>query len=340
MNRWSIIVVVALSILLIGIGVFVATAVDVSGILPRAGAQSAEMIDELFRVMLGVATIIFLIVEGGLVYAVIRFRRQPGDESDGPPIHGNVALEVVWTLIPAVIVVGISLYSYNVLTEFERPGEDPLVVEVVGRQFAWEFHYPEADVTSAVLHLPLNQVAHLQITSEDVIHSFYVPQFRVKRDATPGRVTDLTVHPVRTGTYQVLCAELCGPGHAAMVTQVIVETPEAFQAWLTGEGEAADLPLDTQEGQRELFVSLGCGACHMLADADSEGQVGPALDGLGERAGERVGGMDAREYVRQSILEPNAHMVEGFSEGLMPGNYEEKLSEEQLEALVDYLLEQ
>jgi cytochrome c oxidase subunit 2 len=340
LNRWNIVALVGLSILLIGIGVFVAISVDVSGILPRPGAQSAELIDELFRVMLGVATIIFLIVEGGLIYAVIRFRRQPGDESDGPPIHGNVALEVIWTVIPAIIVVGISLYSYNVLTEFEQRGEDPLVVEVVGRQFAWEFYYPEADVNSSVLHLPLNQVAHLQITSEDVIHSFYVPQFRVKRDATPGRVTDLTVHPVRTGTYQVLCAELCGPGHAAMVTEVIVETPESFQAWLTGEESAADLPLDTAEGQRELFISMGCGACHMLADAGSEGQVGPALDGIGDRAAGRVSGMHAREYVRQSILEPNAHMVEGFSEGLMPGNYEERLSEEQLEALIDYLLKQ
>jgi mono/diheme cytochrome c family protein len=125
-----------------------------------------------------------------------------------------------------------------------------------------------------------------------------------------------------------------------MVTDVIVETPEAFRAWLTGEEAAADLPLDTAEGQRELFVSMGCGACHMLADAGSEGQVGPALDGIGDRADERISGMGARDYIQQSILEPNAHMVEGFSEGLMPGNFGEKLSDEQLTALVDYLLEQ
>lgn len=340
MNRGRILAIATVSIALIAIGFFVATAVDVSGLLPRPGAQRAELVDELFRVMLGISAVIFLIVEGGLVYAVLRFRRQPGDQEDGPPIHGNTALEIVWTLIPVIIVVGISLYSYQVLTDAEATGENALVVEVVGRQFSWEFTYPEAGITSSVLHLPLNRQAHLQITSEDVIHSFYVPQFRVKRDATPGRISDLTIRPVRTGTYQVECAELCGPGHAAMVTEAIVETPEEFEGWLNDQRAQAELPLETVEGQRALFIAQGCGACHTLTDAGPEGKVGPDLDGIGERAGGRVQGLDAQEYIRQSILDPNAHVVEGFPEGIMPQNFGEKLSDEQINALVDYLLGQ
>ncbi len=338
MNRGRILAIAAISIALIAIGVYVAVAVDVSGILPRPGAQRAELVDQLFRVMLGVSAVIFLVVEGGLVYAVLRFRRQPGDQEDGPPIHGNTALEIVWTLIPVVIVVSISLYSYQVLTKSELPGENPLVIEVVGRQFSWQFTYPESGVTSSVLHLPLNREAHLQITSEDVIHSFYVPQFRVKRDATPGRISDLTLRPVRTGTYQVQCAELCGPGHAGMVTDAIVETPEEFESWLSSQRATAEQPLDSVDGQRALFVAQGCGACHTLADAGAEGQVGPDLDGIGERAGERVPGMDAPAYIRQSILDPNANVVEGFPEGVMPQDFAERLSDEEINALVQYLL--
>jgi cytochrome c oxidase subunit 2 len=340
LNRGRILAIAAISIALIAVGVYVAVAVDVSGILPRPGAQRAELVDQLFRVMLGVSAVIFLIVEGGLVYAVLRFRRQPGDQEDGPPIHGNTALEIVWTLIPVVIVVSISLYSYQVLTKSELPGENPLVIEVVGRQFSWQFTYPDAGVTAAVLHLPLNREAHLQITSEDVIHSFYVPQFRVKRDATPGRVSDLTLRPVRTGTYQVQCAELCGPGHASMVTDAIVETPEEFESWLSSQQAAAELPLDSVEGQRGLFLAQGCGACHTLTDAGAEGQVGPDLDGVGQRAGERLPGLDAQAYIRQSILDPNAYVVEGFPEGVMPQNFGEKLSNDEINALVQFLLKQ
>jgi cytochrome c oxidase subunit 2 len=221
--------VAVLALVLIAVGLLAAGQVN---LLPALAASRATEVDRLFRMMVGIATVIFLIVEGGLVYAVIRFRQRRGDEGDGAGYHGNNALELVWTLIPAIVVVVVGFSSYNVLARIEQPQENPLVVEVVGRQFTWLFRYPQAGVTASELHLPLGRPVRLEITSEDVIHSFWVPNFLAKRDATPGRVSELMFTPTELGTFPVLCAELCGAGHAIMTTQVVVQAPADYDAWI------------------------------------------------------------------------------------------------------------
>lgn len=225
-----------LALVLIALGLWTAHQVN---LLPALAASRATEVDRLFRMLVGIATVIFLIVEGGLLYAVIRFRRRQGDDSDGAGYHGNNSLEIVWTLIPAIIVVVVGFTSYQTLAKIERPERQPLVVEVVGRQFTWLFRYPQAGLTASELHLPLGQPVRLEITSEDVIHSFWVPNFLAKQDATPGRVSELVLTPSELGVFPIRCAELCGAGHAIMSSQVVVHTPAEFEAWLA-EQQAAD----------------------------------------------------------------------------------------------------
>lgn len=326
----------ALSALLVAVGLLVARTVD---LMPEQASDRAVLVDELFRWMLGVATVIFLIVQGALVYAVVRFRRRPGDESDGPPLHGDARLEFIWTLIPAVIVVVIAVYSFRVLAASERPAEAPLIVEVVARQFSWQFRYPGSEVVSEVLHLPVDRPALLRVTSEDVIHSFWVPAFRLKQDATPGRLAEVAVTPIQLGTFPVRCAELCGPAHHAMTTQVIVESGEDFAVWLAGEHARQTGPQDAGTAGRDLFNRYGCQACHGLADAGAAGVLGPSLEDIGESAAGRVPGLSAYDYLRQAIVDPGATLVPGFAAGLMPADFGERLTAQELDLMVRYLLE-
>ncbi len=332
MKERTLLVIVLVTVALLAAGFWVAQNVN---LMPAEASTRAALVDQLFRAMLGLAAVIFLLVEGLLLYSVLRFRRPKGDEGDAVPVHGNRALEIVWTLIPALIVVVIGSYSFRVLAASETREADPIVVNVNSRQFSWSFEYPAEGVTSTDLHLPLGRQARFLITSADVIHSFWVPEFRVKRDATPGQIAELLVTTSRPGTYPVRCAELCGVGHASMglTSQVIVETPEDFQRWVEQTRALSGDPVTA-------FNSLGCNGCHTLAAAGAVGVVGPALDGLGQRAGSTVPGQDAATYIRTSIVRPGDHVVPGFAENVMPSDFAQRLAPEQLQAMVDFLMAQ
>ncbi|KYC39065.1 cytochrome C oxidase subunit II [Scytonema hofmannii PCC 7110] len=294
------------------------------GLLPTAASEEASLVDGLFNAMMTVSIGIFLIVEGVLVYSVIKYRRRAGDNSDGSPVHGNVPLEILWTAIPALIVIGISVYSFDVYNEMggfnphavhdapvtpqamRMPGaaiaatlfdtatstepntnqekaaeamQDPataeirnsdqipqlrnapgvgsvaptigptpgnegkppaLVVNVTGLQYAWIFTYPETGITTGEMHLPVGREVQLNIAANDVIHAFWVPEFRLKQDAIPGRQSELRLTPSKEGQYPLICAELCGPYHGAMRSQVIVQKPEEFQQWLQEQQVASN----------------------------------------------------------------------------------------------------
>ena len=349
MRERSIFLIILISLVLIGIGYFVATSADLSFLLPEVASQQSILIDQLFRLLMGIAVVVFLLVEGALLYTVIRFRRKSGEVGEGKPFHGNTALEAVWTVIPAVIVAVIGVYSYQVLVEIEEPQPDPLVVQVIGRQFVWEFIYPEEGISSNTLHLPVDRPVVFQIESKDVIHSFWVPEFRIKRDATPGQIDELFITPIQIGRFPIRCAELCGAGHAAMVSEVVVESEEDFQAWLDAggvvpivqAGAPAEGPVEAgiPDG-RAVFIQYGCGACHIAADAGGAGVVGPPLDGISAIAGDRVEGLGAEEYMRQSIIATNDFIVDGFPSNVMPNDYGDRMSEDEIDTLVEYLLQQ
>jgi len=315
-------------IVLVGAGFAVASQVNV---MPPEASTRAVAVDQLFRILLGVSTVIFLLVEGALVFAVIRFRRRAGDDRPGPALHGNTSLEILWTLIPAAIVVVIGVYSFQVLAAIESPGQGPRVVEVVGRQFSWQFRYPEVDLATTELHLPVGQPVVFQISSEDVIHSFWVPAFRAKRDATPGQISELAMTPIEIGTFPIRCAELCGAGHAIMTSEVVVESPEDFTAWLAQQQAMANDPA-------QIFLTMGCGACHTLTAAGTTGTIGPVLDDLPKVAGTREPGVAAADYVEQSLVHPDDFIVPGFPPGLMPKNFSQRLTPDQIQRLVAFLL--
>lgn len=284
-------------------------------LLPTAATDEAVLVDGLFNAMMTVSVGIFLLVEGILIYCAFKYRRRPGDNSDGPPVFGNVPLEALWTLIPAIIVLGISVYSFEVYNDMggfnphdvheppiaqttKMPGsaiaatlsdtppstapnlnqekseaarQDPatasvrnddqvpqqrnapgvgivaptigptpdkegkppaLAVNVTAMQFAWIFTYPDTGVVSSEMHIPVGREVMVNMTANDVIHAFWVPEFRLKQDAIPGMQSEIRFTPRTMGTYSLICAELCGPYHGAMNTKVIVETTDTFNQWI------------------------------------------------------------------------------------------------------------
>lgn len=212
-------------------GLTAATAVLIDWI-PIQAAEQAERVDSLMWFVVWASVAIFTLVTVVLVYSAWRFRAAPGDESDGPPVHGNTKLEIVWTLVPTVLLAVMAVWAYLVLADNEALAQDRLVVNVTAQQFAWEFAYPGGEVGSGDLRVPVGRQVELRMRSKDVIHNFYVVEFRVKQDIVPGITTRIVFDPNRTGTYQVICAELCGVGHAVMRTRVVVMEPADYEAWL------------------------------------------------------------------------------------------------------------
>jgi cytochrome c oxidase subunit 2 len=295
--------------------------------LPPADSTQAHKVDDVYWFVTVICMAIFALVAGVSVYAVWKFRAGPDDMDDGSPIHGHTGLEVVWTAVPAALVTAISVYSGVVLTQMEEIPKDHRIVQVSGQQFTWSFQYPEAKVTSGQLTLPVNQPVELKLNARDVIHSFWVPEWRVKKDAVPGIETNVIVTPTKVGTFTVICTELCGLGHAAMRAKAVVMTQQGFDAWLSLQKRLA---AQGGSAQGKTLFTQQCGTCHRLADAGTTGEVGPDLDKV-------LPGKSA-DFIRESIVNPNAEIAPGYRPGVMPQDFKDKLSSQQLDSLVEYLL--
>ena len=312
-----------------------------------AGSTEADDIDLLLDVMIVLSSFVYSIVLVMLGYSIWKYRAKPGDESDGEPIHGNTKLEIAWTLIPTVIVLTAAIYSWVILDRIEAREPDRLQVDVTAQQFAWKFEYPDEGVTSTELHVPVDRQAEFSMTAIDVIHSFWVPEWRMKKDLVPGLTTHITATPDREGSYALICTELCGIGHSTMRTPVVVESQEEFDAWISkqqeeqgaggaggpagGEGGAAEQPSEEAAAGQQIFDESGCSGCHTLAAAGSTADVGPDLD-------EVLPDLSPGE-IEESIVDPDAQLAEGFGAGIMPDTFGDSLDEEQLSALVAFLTE-
>jgi cytochrome c oxidase subunit 2 len=218
------------------------------------GADQAGPIDTLFDVMIVLSCFVFAIVMVMFVYAIWKFRVKPGDEGDGKPIHGNTKLEVAWTVIPTVIVLFGAGYSWVVLDDIEATAADSMRLDVVAQQFEWTFEYPEktvgtgenaTPVTTHQLHVPVDRQLDIHLSALDVLHSFWVPEWRIKRDAVPARDpaeegvdNTFVVTPDQEGTFALVCTELCGTGHSTMRATVVVESQEDFDQWLNEQAAA------------------------------------------------------------------------------------------------------
>jgi cytochrome c oxidase subunit 2 len=214
---------------------------------PAKASTQAKHAHTLYDVLLIATVPIFVLVETVVIYSVWRFRLKPNDTRvDGPPIHGNTRLEVVWTALPAVLIIGLCTYAYTVLRSNEANKQNALTVNVTERQFEFEFSYPQAgNKVSAALYLPLGRPVVFKLRSLDVIHSFFVAEFSEKLDAVPGITTTLRVTPTRLGKYPAECTELCGAGHGLMRAPVYVVEPSVFQRWLAGQPANGKPPIGT-----------------------------------------------------------------------------------------------
>ena len=213
----------------------------------QAASTAAGKIDTLLDVMIVLSSFVFSLVMVMLFYALWKFRAKPGDESDGEPIHGNTRLEVAWTVIPTVIVLFGAGYSWAVLDSLENHKADAMTVNVFSQQYAWSFGYPsKGDKWSqGELHVPVDRQIIFKLHAQDVIHSFWVPEWRIKKDNVPGITTTAVITPDRVGTYQLICTELCGFGHATMRAKVVVEPEKQFVKWVHGLKET--VPPDLEE---------------------------------------------------------------------------------------------
>ncbi len=315
-------------------------------LLPVQASAEAVRIDGLFQWHIRAIAFLFSLIMVFVIYSLVVFRRRAGDDGDGVHFHGNTRLEIFWTVIPLIVVLIFGFMGSRALTEITSAKDNELVVEVTGLQFDWWFSYPDYGIErSQELVLPAGRTIHLRITSNDVIHSFWVPEFRVKQDAVPGRWTDLRITPSQPGDYLVRCAELCGTLHYDMRAPVIVVEPDEFDAWVAGEtaaiAEAAaglESLGDAAIRGSELATSAGCVACHNIDGA--EGSVGPTWRGLfgSERTfADGSTSVAGENYIHNSILNPNSQVVSGYVGNIMPQTYADQLTEEEITDLIAYI---
>jgi cytochrome c oxidase subunit 2 len=308
--------------------------------LPHAASEQAGRIDFVFWFVSAICIGIFALVAAVILYSVVKFRVAPDDDSDGPPIHGHTGLEIAWTAVPAALVTAISIVSAVVLaknSDIPRASAarplSPLVVDVTAQQFAWNFKYPAfGNLSSSTLHVPMDKPVKLHITSVDVIHSFWVPEFGQKQDAVPGAFNDLQITPDRLGTFPVICTELCGLGHAVMRSEAIVTSPESFLTW--AKGSQKKIAPGGGGAGKTVFASNGCNSCHTFKPAGASAKIGPDLDKLADEA--KRAGKPLQEFIRESIVDPSAYIEPGYQDGIMPKTFS-NLPKPQLDALVTFL---
>jgi cytochrome c oxidase subunit II len=326
---------------LIGIGIVAGAIASAVAVLlpwlPTDASREAGRIDFEIWFTVWICVAIFAAVAAVIIYSIWKFRAAPDDDSDGPPIHGHTGLEIAWTIVPTLLVIAIGISSAIVLSRNDAVAKDVMRVNVTAQQFEFTFSYPDANgVTSSTLMLPKGRQVELYMQSKDVIHSFFVPQFRLTQDIVPGITTKLLVTPDRDGKYPVICHELCGLGHATMRTTAVVMEPAAFDKWLASQSKAVTSSNPSTAGAA-VFTNNGCASCHTLTAAKSTGTVGPDLDKL--KAEAQQAGVPLDQFVSTSITDPNAYIQPGYPRNVMPQTFGTALSKQQLGALVSYLVD-
>jgi len=304
--------------------------------IPAPASAVAGQVDSVFLFILAVGLFFFVITQGALIYFALRYRKRRGDpeEPETPQIKGNVVLEGVWILVPTVLIFAIFAYGYVVFMRMEQPLANATQINVVAKQWLWEFEYPDGRKAINELRLAVGEPVDLVMTSDDVIHSLFIPEFRMKQDILPGRYTHMYLQPEKAGEYQIFCAEYCGAGHSTMLARLVVMEPVAYHEWQEKQEEKGGGAPSTERGEH-LVESSGCLACHTL---DGTAKVGPSFKGLFGRQVALSDGSTVtadEDYIRESILDPNAKVVKGF-QPVMP-TFKGTLSGSDITSVIDYL---
>jgi cytochrome c oxidase subunit 2 len=303
--------------------------------MPNQASNFGADTDGLFHFLLWLSLICMIGIAVAMVWFCTRYRagsRDANEPAQSQVDHSNT-LEITWSVIPLVIVIGVFVAGFKQFTNLRTPPRAAYEVHATGQRWKWGFEYPEG-LTHPELHVPLGKDVRILIQSVDVIHSLFIPEFRVKMDAVPGRYTELWFHPTQAGTFPIYCAEYCGTSHSDMLSRVVVHTPEDFQAWVAEEiRKIESMPL-TELGEL-TFNQSGCSTCH---STDGTIKVGPSFKGVFGRQ-EKIFGAGTitvdENYIRESILDPQAKLVEGFPPA-MP-TFKGQLSDRRISGLVEYL---
>jgi cytochrome c oxidase subunit 2 len=298
-------------------------------LFPEAASTMATRVDALYFFLLGLTAFFSLLIAGLITYYALKYRRR-SPRAIGAQSHGNLLLELAWTAIPLLITMVIFVWGAGLYFAMSRPPDDAIDIYVVGKQWMWKFQHLDGQREINELHVPAGRAVRLIATSEDVIHDWFVPAFRVKADVIPGRYVSIWFQATKPGRYHLFCAEYCGTKHSGMTGEVVVMKPRDYQVWLSGGQTGGTL---ASAGER-LFVDLACNTCHR---PDSQGR-GPVLDGLIGRtvklqSGESIVADEA--YIRESILNPSAKITAGY-QPIMP-TFQGLVTEEQVLQIIEYV---
>lgn len=297
--------------------------------VPEQASTMAGEVDNLTFFLVGMSTFFTVLIALMVIVFAVKYRRRNPDQV-GSSFENSAFLEITWTVIPLLIVLFTFGWGLKVFFGLSRPPADAVSYYVTGKQWMWKLQHPTGQREINELHVPVGQPTRLVMTSEDVIHSFFVPAFRVKADVVPGRTTSLWFTPTKPGRYHLFCTEFCGTEHSRMIGSIVVQEPGDYQAWLAGAPAAKA----TAGGGEALFAQYACDTCHKA----EPGGRGPVLHGI---LGTEVALSDGTKvlvddaYIRESILNPTAKLVQGY-EPLMP-SFQGQISDEALAQLVTYV---
>jgi cytochrome c oxidase subunit 2 len=298
-------------------------------LFPEGASTMAGRVDALYFFLLAVSGFFGLLIAGLVVYFAIKYRRRHPD-AVGAQVSGGMALEIGWTVLPFLITLVIFFWGANIYFAMSRPPDETLNIYVVGKQWMWKAQHTDGTREINELHVPVGRAVRLIMTSEDVLHDFSIPAFRVKADVVPGRYTDIWFEATKPGRYHLFCAEYCGTRHSGMIGQVVVMEAADYQTWLSGGAPEGSL---ASTGEK-LFADLACNTCHR---PDSRGR-GPVLAGVFNHEVQLQNGEVVtadEQYLRESILQPSARVTAGY-QPVMPA-FQGIVNEEQLLALIEYV---
>ncbi len=305
--------------------------------VPEVASSFAGKVDGVLWFVTVLSIVFFILITVLLIYFSFKYRRRT-ENDETPHITGNQTLELIWTVIPSILLFVIFAYGLIVYKEMRTPPGDAAVVNVTGKQWLWIFNYENGKTTINELYVQHNRPVRMVMRADDVLHSFFVPAFRVKQDLVPGMYTQLWFKPTKVGTYDLFCAEYCGTGHSKMLAKVFVMSPEAYSRWEKGGEEETSVIASTKSPEelgKDLYSKNGCAACHSI---DGNTGVGPTFKGLfGKKETLQDGSViDVDEnYIRESIIEPQAEAVQGFAP-VMP-SFKGIVNDEEIDALIAYI---
>lgn len=302
--------------------------------MPEQGTAIAKSVDNLYGFLVVVSFISCAILIGGMIYFALKYKRKTANDKTAYITH-DTRLEVLWSVIPLIIFLVVFAWGWVIFHDMRTMPKDALEIQVTGKQWAWTAEYKNG-VKSVDIVVPVHRDVKIILASEDVLHSFYVPSFRIKQDAIPGRYTALWFNAEKLGEFHVFCAEYCGTTHSGMITRLKVVSQEDFDKWLTSESEIGTLPI--AERGKKYFQTRACASCHSVADASAK--VGPSLY---QRWGTEANIADGTKvafdenYVRESMMEPQAKIAAGFPKPSPMPSFQGQLSESELAALIEYI---